>query len=203
MHGKPIVAILACHSGRPAEGERLVAPIKTFGTPDRGRARAPSLRAAPGSARRHAAEGPPLLLEERVPAAHRAGAVRQGDRARGADRLAALGHHPVPDRRRLERGCRKITPRSATAMRATSSTSPAPGSQPARRCGEHRLGPGRWNDMQVVLHRRQVHQFPHRGRRPRAHRGGARRRARSGWRRSRRRWDPDNVFRTNRNIAPA
>ena len=28
MHGKPIVIILACHSGDPAEGERLVAPIK-------------------------------------------------------------------------------------------------------------------------------------------------------------------------------
>ncbi|HMQ93595.1 MAG TPA: FAD-binding oxidoreductase [Amaricoccus sp.] len=33
MHGKPIVVILACHSGDPAEGERLVAPIKAFGTP--------------------------------------------------------------------------------------------------------------------------------------------------------------------------
>jgi len=33
MHGKPIVALLACHSGDPAEGEKLVAPIKSFGTP--------------------------------------------------------------------------------------------------------------------------------------------------------------------------
>ena len=33
MHGKPIVALLACHSGNPAEGEKLVAPIKSFGTP--------------------------------------------------------------------------------------------------------------------------------------------------------------------------
>ncbi len=33
MHGKPIVAILACHSGRPEEGEKAVAPIKSFGTP--------------------------------------------------------------------------------------------------------------------------------------------------------------------------
>ena len=33
MHGKPIVIILACHSGDPAEGERLVAPIKAFGKP--------------------------------------------------------------------------------------------------------------------------------------------------------------------------
>jgi FAD/FMN-containing dehydrogenase len=33
MHGKPIVAVLACHSGRPEEGEKIVAPIKTFGKP--------------------------------------------------------------------------------------------------------------------------------------------------------------------------
>ena len=33
MHGKPIVALLACHSGRPEDGERFVAPIKAFGRP--------------------------------------------------------------------------------------------------------------------------------------------------------------------------
>ena len=33
MHGKPIVAILACHSGKPEEGEKAVAPIKSFGKP--------------------------------------------------------------------------------------------------------------------------------------------------------------------------
>jgi FAD/FMN-containing dehydrogenase len=33
MHGKPIVAILACHSGGPEEGEKAVAPIKSFGKP--------------------------------------------------------------------------------------------------------------------------------------------------------------------------
>lgn len=33
MHGKPIVAILACHSGNPAEGEKAVAAIKSFGSP--------------------------------------------------------------------------------------------------------------------------------------------------------------------------
>jgi FAD/FMN-containing dehydrogenase len=32
-HGKPIVAVLACYSGDPAEGERVVAPIKSFGKP--------------------------------------------------------------------------------------------------------------------------------------------------------------------------
>ncbi len=33
IHGKPIVAILACYSGDPATGEKVVAPIKAFGTP--------------------------------------------------------------------------------------------------------------------------------------------------------------------------
>lgn len=33
MHGKPIVALLACYSGNPEEGENLVAPIKSFGSP--------------------------------------------------------------------------------------------------------------------------------------------------------------------------
>jgi FAD/FMN-containing dehydrogenase len=33
VHGQPIVAILACYSGDPAEGEKAVAPIKSFGRP--------------------------------------------------------------------------------------------------------------------------------------------------------------------------
>ena len=33
MHGKPIVALLACYSGRPEDGEKAVAPIKSFGKP--------------------------------------------------------------------------------------------------------------------------------------------------------------------------
>jgi len=32
-HGKPIIALLACCSGRPEDGEKLVAPIKSFGKP--------------------------------------------------------------------------------------------------------------------------------------------------------------------------
>ncbi|MES1241792.1 MAG: FAD-binding oxidoreductase [Acidobacteriota bacterium] len=33
VHGTPIVAILACYSGSAEEGERVVAPIKSFGKP--------------------------------------------------------------------------------------------------------------------------------------------------------------------------
>jgi FAD/FMN-containing dehydrogenase len=32
-HGKPIAALLACYSGKPEDGEKLVAPIKSFGSP--------------------------------------------------------------------------------------------------------------------------------------------------------------------------
>ena len=32
-HGKPIVALLACYSGKPEDGEKLVKPIKSFGKP--------------------------------------------------------------------------------------------------------------------------------------------------------------------------
>ncbi|HSM37548.1 MAG TPA: FAD-binding oxidoreductase [Longimicrobiales bacterium] len=33
IHGKPIVAILACHTGAPEKGEKAVAPIKALGEP--------------------------------------------------------------------------------------------------------------------------------------------------------------------------
>jgi len=33
MHGKPIIAMLACYSGDPEQGEKAVAPIKSFGKP--------------------------------------------------------------------------------------------------------------------------------------------------------------------------
>jgi len=33
VHGKPIIALFVCHTGPLAEGEKLVAPIKAFGTP--------------------------------------------------------------------------------------------------------------------------------------------------------------------------
>jgi FAD/FMN-containing dehydrogenase len=33
MHGEPIVAVLACHTGKPEDGEKAVAPITSFGNP--------------------------------------------------------------------------------------------------------------------------------------------------------------------------
>jgi FAD/FMN-containing dehydrogenase len=33
VHGKPIIALIVCHSGSVGEGEKFVAPIKAFGSP--------------------------------------------------------------------------------------------------------------------------------------------------------------------------
>jgi hypothetical protein len=33
MHGKPIIAMFACYSGNPEQGEKAVVPIKSFGNP--------------------------------------------------------------------------------------------------------------------------------------------------------------------------
>jgi hypothetical protein len=33
IHGKPILAMFVCHTGSPEDGERAVAPIKSFGKP--------------------------------------------------------------------------------------------------------------------------------------------------------------------------
>ena len=33
VHGKPVAIVVACHAGAPADGESLVAPIKSFGQP--------------------------------------------------------------------------------------------------------------------------------------------------------------------------
>jgi hypothetical protein len=33
MHGKPIVAVFVCHAGRIEDGEKLLAPLRSFGSP--------------------------------------------------------------------------------------------------------------------------------------------------------------------------
>src|SRR4030095_4259738 len=33
VHGRPIVALFVCYSGSPADAERVMAPIKAFGSP--------------------------------------------------------------------------------------------------------------------------------------------------------------------------
>ena len=82
LHGKPIVAILACYSGSPEEGERLVAPIKLFGKPVGDvLVRRPYADAIP--ARLGPTEGPAVLLEKntsRIEPELCANIVRHGER---------------------------------------------------------------------------------------------------------------------------
>ena len=112
--------------GRSRRARRLVAPIKSFGKPVGDVAPAPALRLAADAARRDAAEGPALLLEvaSTCRGSSRTLCARR-DRARAADPLAALGRDPVPARRRAQRRLPTTTPPSATATRASCSTSPA------------------------------------------------------------------------------
>ncbi len=107
---------------RPCEGRDAPGSAEGAGPPNRRRPRAPPLHAAPVAARRHPAEGPPLLLEERVPAA---------DRTRPCARSSSGTRRPSPRRTRRS-SCSSsrapstawtaITRRSGTATRATCST---------------------------------------------------------------------------------
>ena len=71
-----------------------------------------------------------------------------------------------------------------------------------RRRGEHRVGAPGVERHEGVLDRRQLHQLPDRGRESRTHRGRARRRDCTRLAQIKAKWDPKNVFRTNRNVAP-
>ena len=76
IHGKPIVAILACYTGRCRGGREGGGAHQVVRQAGGRHAGAAALRADAVAARRHPAQGPALLLEERVPAAHRARALR-------------------------------------------------------------------------------------------------------------------------------
>ncbi len=175
MHGKPIVAILACHSGQARGGREGASPRSSRSASPIGDVlvRRPYaqmqtlLDATQPKGRRYywKSEYLPRIEPE---------LVREGHRARGEDPLAALGGDPVPDRRRAEPARATITRRSATATRATCSTSRAPGSRPEDDEANIEWAREAWNDLQVVLDRRHLRQLPDRGRRSRAHRGGAR-----------------------------
>jgi FAD/FMN-containing dehydrogenase len=117
MHGQPIVAILACHTGPPEEAEKTLAAIKTFGQPvgdvlvRRPYAQMQALLdATQPKGRRYYWKSE--YLPEIAPdlcARHRAG---------GEDPLAALGGDLLPDRRRAQSPA-PTTRRSAIATPAT------------------------------------------------------------------------------------
>ena len=96
VHGKPIVALFVCHSGKAEDGEALLAPLRNWTAGGRHRD-APALHADAEPARRDATQGAALLLEVALPGRHRWRRDRAGGRARGAHPLAAFGHPAVPD----------------------------------------------------------------------------------------------------------
>ena len=120
VHGKPIVALFVCYSGPLAEAESVIAPIKAFGTP------------VGDIVQQRTYVSQQMLLDATQPKgrryywkseylrAHRDGALRAGDRARAAPRLAALRDPDLSDRRRAERGCPEdhsaVGNRDATAV---------------------------------------------------------------------------------------
>jgi FAD/FMN-containing dehydrogenase len=93
-HGKPIVALLACYSGKPEEGEKAVAPIKSFGNPI-GDARAPAVRADAVLLDATQPKGL-LLLEERVPFGRRTRLCSRSS-SMCQNPIASLGRDPVPN----------------------------------------------------------------------------------------------------------
>ena len=62
-HGKEIVALAVCYAGDPAEGEKLIAPLRTFGTADRRARRRAALHRLAAGVRSAAGAGRAQLLE--------------------------------------------------------------------------------------------------------------------------------------------
>ena len=123
-------------------------------------------------------------------------------RAGREDPLAALGGDPVPDRRSPEPARRRALARRQP-RRALRAQHRRRVGERGRRRGEHRVGARGVERAAVVLDRRHLRQLPDRGR-------GASSAPRRRWARRlprlaeiKARWDPENVFRTNRNIPPA
>ena len=186
MHRQPIVAILACHSGPSRGGRERGGAHQVVRQARRRRARPASVRADADAARRHAAEGAPLLLEERVP---------------------PRGIEPALCERIIAHAARIPSPHSAVilfqiegALNAPSAR-PLAGRQPrralraqrggrvgagGRRRGQHRMGALDVERHEAVLDRRHLHQLPDRTTRARSAPWPRWARPCSGWPRSRR-----------------
>ena len=163
IHGKPIIAISGCYTGNPKDGEKAVAPIKSYGKPVGDMLVAAALRPDAVAAGCDSAQGPALLLEERVPPPGRARALHPAHGARSPDPIAPLGGNPVPH------GWCAQPARSGAHAGGQSGRSVHPQHHSfLDRAGsgrsEHRLGPDRVERHEVVLHRRHLHQLPDSGR---------------------------------------
>ena len=118
IHGKPIVALFVCYSGPLADAEKVVAPIKAFGTP------------VGDVVQKRTYVSQQTLLDATQPKGRRyywkseyLRGARAGVASRwliehaAADRFAALGDPDLSARWRAGAACRTITPQSAIATR--------------------------------------------------------------------------------------
>ena len=202
VHGKPIVALFVCYSGSPADAERVLAPIKAFGSPVGDIVQPRSyvsqqtlLDATQPKGRRYYWKSEYLRDDRR--SGH-----RPGDRARGADRLAAFRDPDLPARRRRQRAARgslggrqsgrRRRPQYLGRLGPRRQTTPRTSSGHARR----------WRDMRRFSTGGTYVNFLT------EEEGDDRTRAayRSNYPRLARlkaEWDPGNLFHTNKNISRA
>ena len=175
VHGKPIVAIFVCHSGKVEDGEALLAPLAHAG-PAGGRHRdAPALRADAEPARRHPAQGAALLLEVALPGGHR----RPPDRRwPSSTRRASASPHSAILMFQIDGALNDLpADHSPAGNRDAAYVLNITGSWESADDDEANIAWARdcFEATRAVLDRRHLHQLPHRGRRPRPHRGCLRR----------------------------
>ena len=199
VHGKPIVALFVCYSGPIDDGERLIAPIKAFGRP------------VGDVLQRRTYYSQQTLLDATQPKGRRyywkseylraAGArpAHRRNRARPADRVAALGDPHLSARRRRQRAARTITPPSATATPPRSSTSPPSWERADDDAAQIAWAREAWGDLRQFSTGGTYINFLTEDE------GDDRTRAafRSNYPRlaeAKRAWDPENLFRANKNI---
>ncbi len=161
VHGKPIVALFVCYSGSPADAERVLAPIKAFGSPVGDIVQPRSyvsqqtlLDATQPKGRRYYWKSEYLrTIDEAVTA--------PGDRARGADRLTAFRDPDLPARRRRQRAARGSLGGRQPGRRRRPQHLGRLGPRRQRR-RERRVGTRELARHAPVLDRRHLRQLPHR-----------------------------------------
>ena len=131
VHGKPIVALFVCHSGKVEDGEALLAPLRALRPAGRRHrdARGPTRRCRACSTRRSRRGGATTGSRTTWRASTSAWSSWRPSTRRGSARRTRRSC--CSRSRARSTSCRPATRRSATATRRTCSTSPARGSRPA------------------------------------------------------------------------
>ena len=168
VHGKPIVAMFVCYSGPLAEGEKLLAPIKAFGSPVGDVVQKRPYVSQQSMLDATQPKGRRYYWKSEYLARLRARTLRACDRAGQESRLAALGHPHLPARRpdqsRPGGSLRRRQPRRDRGPEHRELV----GARRGRRA-QYRVGARRVAGHAAILDRRNLYQLPHRGRRRRSH----------------------------------